>query len=519
MRPVLTAEAMRRVDARATAELGIAGPILMENAGRGAADALLAALPERGLRPRGLKVSIACGGGGNGGDGFVVARRLKRAGARPDVLLVVPPDRLRGDAAVKFAEMRRAGIAARVVEDAATVTAALGRADVIVDALLGTGARGAPMPLVAALIEAMNASERPVVALDVPSGLPADGGRVEGPVVRAWLTPTFAAPKLCLVVGDGADLAGRVVVVPIGVPEAEVARDAQTFLLEASDVAPLFPRRPRDVHKGTYGHLLVLAGSVGKTGAAALCARAALRSGVGLVTVGTAASAQPTVAALSLETMTEPLPETPARSLAMKAREPIVALAEARAAVAIGPGLGLDDETRALARVLVSTLPRPIVVDADALTALSDHLDVLRGAHAARVLTPHPGEMARLVGGAVADVQADRVGAARAFATTHGVHLVLKGARTLIAAPDGRVVINPTGNAGMASGGTGDVLTGILGALLARGIDAAQAAPAGVYLHGLAGDIAAERVGEEALIAGDIIDALGEAFRRLADGR
>ena len=306
---------------------------------------------------------------------------------------------------------------------------------------------------------------------------------------------------------------------PIGVPEAEVARDAQTFLLEASDVAPLFPRRPRDVHKGTYGHLLVLAGSVGKTGAAALCARAALRSGVGLVTVGTAASAQPTVAALSLEAMTEPLPETPARSLAMKAREPIVGLAEARAALAIGPGLGLDDETRALARVLVSTLPRPMVVDADALTALADHLDVLRGAHAARVLTPHPGEMARLLGGAVADVQADRVGAARAFATTHGVHLVLKGARTLIAAPDGRVLINPTGNAGMASGGTGDVLTGILGALLARGIDAAQAAPAGVYLHGVAGDIAAERVGEEALIAGDIIDALGEAFRRLADGR
>jgi len=237
------------------------------------------------------------------------------------------------------------------------------------------------------------------------------------------------------------------------------------------------------------------------------------------VTVGTAASAQPTVAALSLEAMTEPLPETPARSLAMKAREPIVGLAEARAALAIGPGLGLDDETRALARVLVSTLPRPMVVDADALTALADHLDVLRGAHAARVLTPHPGEMARLLGGAVADVQADRVGAARAFATTHGVHLVLKGARTLIAAPDGRVLINPTGNAGMASGGTGDVLTGILGALLARGIDAAQAAPAGVYLHGLAGDIAAERVGEEALIAGDIIDALGEAFRRLADGR
>jgi len=504
MRPVLTADEMRRVDARAIAELGIPGPTLMENAGRGAADALLAALPERGLRPRGLKVAIVCGRGGNAGDGFVVARRLKRAGARLDVLLVAAPDALRGDPALKFTEMRRAGVAARVVEDVAKAVPALQRADVIVDALLGTGARGAPAPLVAALIEAINASGRPVVALDVPSGLPADGGRAEGPVVRAWLTPTFAAPKLGLVVGDGAELAGR---------------DARTFVLEAADVAPLFPRRRRDVHKGTYGHLLVLAGSVGKTGAAVLCARAALRSGVGLVTVGTAASAQPTVAALSLEAMTEPLPETPARSLAMKAREPIVALAEARAAVAIGPGLGLDDETRALARVLVSTLPRPMVVDADALTALADHLEVLRGAPAARVFTPHPGEMARLLGGAVGDVQRDRVGAARAFATAHGVHLVLKGARTLIAAPDGRVLVNPTGNAGMASGGTGDVLTGILGALLARGLDAARAAPAGVYLHGLAGDGAAERVGEEALIAGDVIEALGEAFRRLADGR
>jgi hydroxyethylthiazole kinase-like uncharacterized protein yjeF len=519
VRPVLTADEMRRVDARAIAELGIPGPTLMENAGRGAADALLAALPERGLRARGLRVALVCGRGGNGGDGFVVARRLKRAGARPDVLLIAPPDALRGDAAVKFAEMRRAGIPARVVEDAAKAAPALQRAEVIVDALLGTGAQGAPAPLVAALIEAINASGRPVFALDVPSGLPADGGAPPGPVVRAWLTTTFAAAKLGLVIGPGVELAGRVAVVSIGVPEAEVARDVRTFVLEASDVAALFPRRPRDVHKGTYGHLLVLAGSVGKTGAAALCARAALRAGVGLVTVGTAASAQPTVAALSLEAMTEPLPETAARSLAMKAREPIVALAEARTAVAVGPGLGLDDQTRALARVVVSTLPRPMVVDADALTALSDHLDVLRGAHWPRVLTPHPGEMARLLGGNVADVQGDRLGIARTFATAHGVYLVLKGARTLIAAPDGRVVLNPTGNAGMASGGTGDVLTGILGALLARGIDAARAAPAAVYLHGLAGDVAAERVGEEALIAGDLIDALGEAFRRLADER
>jgi NAD(P)H-hydrate epimerase len=305
--------------------------------------------------------------------------------------------------------------------------------------------------------------------------------------------------------------------VPIGVPDAEIARGIRTFVLEAADVAPLFPPRPRDVHKGTYGHLLVVAGSVGKTGAAALAARAGLRAGVGLVTVATAASAQPIVAALSLEAMTEALPETAARSLALKAREPIAALAEARDAVALGPGLGLDEETRALARELTASLPRPMVVDADALTALAGHLDALRGVPSPRVLTPHPGEMARLVGGRVEDVQRDRVGAARAFAAAHGVHLVLKGAGTVIAQPDGRVLINPTGNPGMAKGGTGDALTGVLGALLARGIDVARAAPAAVYLHGLAGDLAAARVGEEALLAGDVIEALGEAFRRLAD--
>src|SRR5262249_41254806 len=239
----------------------------------------------------------------------------------------------------------------------------------------------------AALIEAITASGRRVVALDLPSGLWADGEPPAGPVVRAWLTPTFAAPKLGLVSGVGRELAGRVVVVSIGVPASEVAREARVFVLEHADVTSLFPRRRRDAHKGSYGHLLVVAGSVGKTGAAALSARAALRAGVGLVTVGTAASAQPTVAALSLEAMTEPLRETAARSLGMKAREPIVGLAEARDAVAVGPGLGLDDETRALARVLVATLPRPMVVDADAITALADHLDTLRGAHSPRVLT------------------------------------------------------------------------------------------------------------------------------------
>src|SRR5947209_4322193 len=383
---------MRRVDARAVADLGIPGPTLMENAGRGAAETLLAALPERGLRVRGLRVAIVCGGGGNAGDGFVVARRLKHAGARPDVLLTAPPDALRGDAALKYQELRRVGIVARVVEDAAKVTPALERAGVIVDALLGTGAHGAPAPLVAALIEAINASGRPVVALDVPSGLPADGGVPEGPVVSAWLTPTFAAPKLGLVLGPGAERAGRVSVVPIGVPEAEVARDARTFVLEASDVAPLFPRRPRDAHKGTYGHLLVVAGSVGKTGAAALAAMAAMRSGTGLVTVATPESQQPIVAGLLREPMTLPLAEPRARTLAAAPHATLVEAALARDAVAIGPGLGLEAETQDVVRRLVRELEQPMAIDADGLTALAAHLELLREARGPRCLTPHPGE-------------------------------------------------------------------------------------------------------------------------------
>jgi NAD(P)H-hydrate epimerase len=518
VQPVFTAEQMRRLDARAIEVLGIPGATLMENAGRGAAEALLRALPEWGLRARGLRVAVVCGKGGNGGDGFVVARRLKRAGARPSVHLAFAADALSGDAVTKYQEMRRAGVAASLVTEAGSVASALQQTDVVVDALLGTGARGAPAAPVGALIDAINASGRPVVALDIPSGLPADGEPPAGSVVRARSTTTFAAPKLGLVIGPGVDLAGRIEVVDIGVPAAELTREIQTFLLEGADVAPLFPRRLREGHKGTYGHLLVLAGSVGKTGAAALCARAAMRAGAGLVTVATPASAQPVVASLLVEAMSEPLPETEARTVAVKARDAITDLATARDAVAVGPGLGLDDETRRLVRALVRDLDRPMVVDADALTALVGHLGELRAAAGPRYLTPHPGEMARLLGVSTGELQRERLARTRAFAMEHGVHVCLKGSRSLVASPDGRVLINPTGNPGMASGGTGDVLTGIVGALLARGLPADRVLAAAVYLHGLAGDVAAERIGEESLIAGDVIDALGEAYRRLAHG-
>ncbi len=516
MLPLFTAEEVRGLDRRATADLGIAGTTLMENAGRGAAEEIKALLDDM-KAPRNARVAVVCGKGGNGGDGLVVARWLKKWGARPEVLLAFPEREIAGDAGEMLRALKQTGLRPWLVEDEDAAAEALARSEIVVDALLGTGARGAPEGRVARLIELINASGRPVVALDIPSGVPADGGAPAGPAVQADLTPTFAGWKRGLVTGPGADLAGEVVVVSIGVPEAEAARGVTTFVLEARDVARHFPPRPRDAHKGTYGHLLIVAGSRGKTGAAALAAMAAMRSGAGLVTVATPASQQPIVAGLALETMTEALPETAAHTLAAKSGEIVAELAARRDAVALGPGIGLDEETQAVVLGLVGTLARPMAVDADALSALAGHLDLLRGAPAPRCLTPHPGEMARMLGVSTEEIQRDRIAAARAFATRHRVHLVLKGAWSVLGDPDGRVFLNPTGNPGMASGGTGDVLTGILGAFLARGLAPGDALQSAVYLHGLAGDVAAEQAGEESLVARDVIEALPAAFRRLGD--
>jgi hydroxyethylthiazole kinase-like uncharacterized protein yjeF len=514
MRPVFTAEQMRALDRRAASELGIPGPVLMENAGRAAGRAILKAAPVLGAG-RTPRIAIVCGKGGNAGDGFVAARWLRSRGARPTVWLACPPDSITGDAALKLAALRRSGIRPVPVKDDASIADELRRADLVVDALLGTGARGVPEGPIARVINAINAAARPVVALDVPSGLPADGGPPGGPIVHAALTVTFAGLKQGLVTGSGLDVAGRVEIVDIGIPAAEVSRGVATFLLEAADIARFFPPRPRSAHKGTYGHLLLIAGSLGKTGAAALAARAAMRCGAGLVTAATAASQQPVLATLVIEAMTAALSETGAHSVAFKAIDVIIELAASRDAAAIGPGLGLDADTQALARELVRTLERPLVVDADALTALAGHLELLDAAPAARCLTPHPGEMARLLGTTVADVERDRVGVARRLAVQHRAYVVLKGGGSVIATPLGEVYISPTGNAGMASGGTGDVLTGMVGALLARGLPPAAAVQAAVYVHGRAGDLAAARLGQEALIASDVIAALPEALREL----
>jgi NAD(P)H-hydrate epimerase len=432
---------------------------------------------------------------------------------------------VQGDARVNLDALQRAG--ERVAEAAEAAGEPFGRlraeisdADVVVDALLGTGVRGAPTGAVAAAIEAINAAGRPVFSLDVPSGLPSDGEAPAGPVVRARATATFGLPKIGLVLPEGAAYAGRVEIADLGIPRAWLEEGVPTALLEAADVRGALPRRPMGAHKGTYGHLLVVAGSVGRTGAAVLACLGALRSGTGLVTCATPASQQPVVAALAPEPMTEPLPETPARTLSGKAVERIAELLARMDAVALGPGIGLDPETQGAVRTLVRDVARPMVVDADALTALTGSLALCREAAGPRVLTPHPGEAARLLGCGITEVQRDRLASARRLASESGAVVALKGARTVVANPDGHAVLNPTGNPGMATGGTGDVLTGIAGGLLAQGVAPHEALAAAVYLHGLAGDLAAAVRGEAGLVAGDVADAVPAAIRRIleADG-
>ncbi len=510
--PVLTAAEMRAADAAAARELGVPTLLLMENAGRGLAEI---ARRERG-GARG-PIAIVCGPGSNGGDGLVAARHLALAGIPVRVLLAAPARQVRGDAAVALAAAQRLQID---VQDGSGWTepaawrACLDGAAVVVDALFGTGFHGPVRGAAAPALEAMNQVAARKLAADVPTGLDADTGRAAGLVFRADVTATMGAWKMGLAV-EAAGAAGRVEVVDLGVPIARADGAARAFLLDAAGVAARLPRRAADAHKGSSGHLLVVAGSAGKTGAALLVGRAALRAGAGLVTVATTAAGQTALDAKTLEVMTARYADgdEPAAGQGTAAIEMLAARMQA---VAIGPGIPTGDGMRAVVRDLAARLPQPMVIDADGLNALgTDAAAVLANAPAPRVLTPHPGEMGRLVGKSIADVQADRVGEARALALAARAVVVLKGARTVIAAPDGRVFINPTACAALATAGSGDVLCGVTGALLARRMDPLAAAQVAVYVHGRAGEDLAGRFGDGTL-AGDLPDAIATVMTRLA---
>lgn len=514
MIPVLTAEEMRRADRHTIEHVGLPGMVLMENAG--AAVARLVA--ER--FPAARDVVVLCGRGMNGGDGFVVTRRL---GARAEALLLGRREDVAGDAHTHLVACERSsGRVTEVLDEAAWPAASrrVEQADLVVDAVLGTGLRAAPSGLASLAIAALRArfaAGHPVVAVDLPSGLPADAGACDWPAARASITVTFAAPKRCHVLPPACDAVGEVVIADIGIPKASVAAATPTlFLLEDGDAVEAFPRRGRGAHKGDFGHVLVVAGSLGKTGAAVLAALGALRSGAGLVTVATPSPCLPLVAAARPEIMTEPLAVTGSGGLDPEGLKHLVALAAERDAVVLGPGLGQDAATRELVRAFARACPVPLVIDADGLNALAplgaERQDLRR--EAPTILTPHPGEMARLLGSTTAEVQRDRPGAATGLAARTGAIVVLKGERTLVAEPNGRAAVVPWGNPGMATGGTGDVLAGIAGSLVARhGV--LLAATAAALVHGRAGDLAAERRGEEGMTAGDLADALPAAIQRL----
>jgi ADP-dependent NAD(P)H-hydrate dehydratase / NAD(P)H-hydrate epimerase len=521
--PVLTADEMRRADRRTIDEIGLPGPVLMENAG-----AAVARLVDERF-PLARRVVVVCGRGNNGGDGFVVARRL---GARAEALLLGERDGVEGDARTHLLACERSGARVSVVADADAWARALRRvqdADLVVDAVLGTGLRSAPSGLakeaISAIVDRFEAGI-PVVAVDLPSGVPSDGGALDWPTARATVTVAFAAPKRGHVLPPACEQTGELVIADIGIPaECVAAAGPLLFLLEDADAAGAFPPRRRGAHKGDFGHLLVVAGSLGKTGAAVLAAGGALRAGAGLVTVATPEPCLPVVAVARAEAMTEPLPATAGGGLDDAALTRLLDLAAERDAVVLGPGLGQDPKTRLLVRAFVRACPVPMVIDADGLNALAPAEGEAAAHHvlrreAATVLTPHPGEMARLVGRRTAEVQRERAETAIALARETGAVVVLKGERTLVAEPSGRAAVAATGNPGMATGGTGDVLAGVVGSLLARH-GALLSATAAVVVHGRAGDLAARDHGEEGLTAGDLVEALPaaiESVRRAAGG-
>jgi NAD(P)H-hydrate epimerase len=392
----------------------------------------------------------------------------------------------------------------------------LASSDILIDALLGTGLSSAVTGTYREAIELINSAGKPVIAVDIPSGLHADTGAILGQAIRATLTITCGLPKLGLYINAGIDQAGVVRIVDIGIPHAYVdAVESRTVLLTSDSAFQSLPIRAPSAHKGVFGHVGIIAGSVGKTGAAALAARAALRIGAGLVTVATPSSVNDVLESKLLEAMTMPLPETKARTLARSGLDRVVAFIQARSAIAVGPGLSTHPETVELVQSLMKHLDRPSVLDADALNALAGRASLLTECKTPPILTPHPGEMARLEVDATAQtVNADRIGTARRFARERGVFVALKGARTVIARPDGLVAICPTGNPGMATAGTGDALTGMIVGLLAQKVPAWEAVCAATYFHGLAGDLAAQHFGQSGMLAGDLIAQIPYALQR-----
>ena len=537
---IVTAEEMIAID-RATIARGVSSLALMELAGKEAARHIVAwwrsgadggvrraaaaapARPSRtAARPSGVTgpVLVLCGRGNNGGDGFVVARHLKAAGFTVRAIVAADEDGLSTDARAQYVSCSRGRIPITFLPDSrawgpgSEAADAASNAAFLVDALLGTGSKGAPRGAVAAAIELAVASGKPIASIDIPSGVDASTGHVEIPAVRADLTVTVALPKVGLRLEPGREHAGLVEVADIGV-HPEATRPA-VLVATAGWVRSLLPRRAPDAHKGSVGRVLVVGGSYGMMGAVAMAGESVLRSGAGYAVAAVPESGVAALEARVAEVVKRPSPETSSRSLARGAIEPILGEAIRADVVAIGPGLSRDPETSEVVRELIARIDAPIVLDADGLNAFEGH--ELRRSHGPLIVTPHYGEAARLGGGSVSDIAHDPIGWARKFAARSGAVVCLKCVPMAVLAPGQPAILNATGNPGMATAGAGDVLTGTIAGLLAQGMDAAEAAAAACFVHGLAGDIAARRQGRRGMIAGDIRDALPAALVALESG-
>ena len=520
---VVTAAEMRQIDQDTIEGIGIPGIVLMETAG----SAIVRAIQQS--YPTCQRIGTLIGKGNNGGDGLVIARQLAHAGRDVQLYLVSPPESFTGEAEVNLQIAKNLGLR---IETILTDTAfygtrtgfptTLASCELLVDAIFGTGLRGTVRDPVATVINTINDLATPILSVDLPSGLDADTGHPLGTCVQADRTVTIGLPKRGLLVHPGAELAGKLEVVDIGFPEQVVAAQGiKVNRTTTAEVSQWVPPRPSASHKGTYGRVLVVAGSTGMTGAAALASEAALRTGAGLVTLATPKHLNPILEGLLPEVMTLPLPETEGGSLSVAATSTLLEFAEkTKSVLAIGPGLSQHPDTVALVHQLIhenreQKLGRRMVVDADGLNALSHTPEIISLLDSEAVLTPHPGEMARLTSSSVPSLEADRIRTAQQFASEHNLTLVLKGAPTVTGLPNGDVWINATGNPGMATGGMGDILTGIIAGLIAQGHASETAAVLGVYLHGLAGDIAAEAFGMHGLIASDVLKAVPKAISSL----
>lgn len=516
MRTIVSSEEMRRCDDAAIRRFGIPGLLLMDRAGSAAARTILESFTPR---PDDV-IAVVCGKGNNGGDGCVVARDLVQSGMKVHLLLVAPPNAFHGDAAAHFDILRRLARSESGRCSISRLSSVLRdrsfRPSIVVDALLGTGSSGKLRGSVLKAVEWINRSGARVVALDVPTGIDGTTGAGDGPYVKAVLTVTFGFVKRGLLLNEGREAAGRVDCVDIGLPASVLTGvRRRTNVVERKDVEKLLPQRPHTLHKYTAGKVLILAGSKGFTGAAALCASGALRSGAGAVVLAVPDNIHGILARKLTEQILMSVPSSPDGTFGLASMPALSERLSWADAVVIGPGIGRSKNTLSFLQDVLWKVKVPTVIDADALTLLADSHIIARRHAAPWILTPHTGELSRLTHATSAELERERIDAARSFSRKYGLTLVFKGSPTISASADGSVVINSTGNPGMATVGSGDVLAGIVGGLCAQGIAPGASSWLGVFIHGMAGDLAREKYGERAMVAGDIVDMLPEAIRSL----